>query len=81
MNVRPWIVGAGLGVATGLLVASAMSFVDWRMNSGGIFHNEQGTNWLFVRETWVSWFIPVVLSASAVLAPLVAWRARRGRQC
>lgn len=80
MSGRPWITGACLGIAAGVLVASAMSFVDWRINPGGVFRDEQGTRWLIVGETWLSWFVPVALAAAAMLAPLVTFLSRRRRR-
>jgi hypothetical protein len=80
MKGRAWIAGACLGIAVGALVASAMSFVDWRINPGGVFQGARGTNWLFVSETWLSWFVPVALAAAALLAPLLAFLSRRRRR-
>ena len=80
MSGRPWITGACLGIAAGVLVASTMSFVDWRINPGGVFRDEQGTRWLIVGETWLSWFVPVALAAAAMLVPLVTFLSRRRRR-
>ena len=39
------------------LLASLMSFLDWRANPAGLFHGEQGTNWSVVGETaWTWWW-------------------------
>jgi hypothetical protein len=62
--------------AVAALVASTMSFLDWRLNPGGIFHGERGTSWPVVWETWVSWFVPVFLLAGASAIPLLLWRSR-----
>ena len=68
------------GVALGLFVASLMTFLDWRENPSGIFHGDNGTNWVFVRETFSSWFSPVAVPASIFALSgvfLFAWAKRR----
>ncbi len=65
MRIRSWVFGAIAGVLAGLIVAGSMTFVDWRLNPSGMFHNEQGTNWTIVSETALSWFWPVALLAFA----------------
>ena len=52
-----------------------MTWSDWRLNPGGIFHGASGTNWSFVFETAISWFVPaipaaVILSAAALFLVL-----------
>jgi hypothetical protein len=73
-----WTCAVLASTSLGLLVASAMSFLDWRLNPGGIFHSETGTNWHVVWETWLSWFIPVFFLVGAVTLPVLFWRSRRG---
>ena len=58
------IVGIGCGI--GFAVASTMAFLDWRLNPAGIYHSDAGTNWVFVWDTWFSWFWPVASMAAAV---------------
>ena len=60
----------------GLVVALAMSYVDWRHNPQGIFHSELGTNWNIVFETAVSWFVPVALFTSVLSIAVLAWISR-----
>lgn len=43
------------------VLGAAFAGVDWYGNPGGIFRTEAGTNWNFVYDTWVSWFIPSIL--------------------
>ena len=60
MKTKNWITGLLGGLALGLVVASIMTWLDWRLNPGGIFFSrEQGTHWPVVWETWSSWFWPV----------------------
>jgi len=69
VNRKNWIVGVAIGVFVGLVVAFIMTFLDWRLNPGGIFHNAQGTNWTVVADTAISWFAPmsIIVSATALL--------------
>ncbi len=67
-----------IGIALGIIVATIMTTLDWRLNPSGIFHNEQGTHWEVVFETAFSWFLPVTMAASAATAILLFlfWRAK-----
>ena len=68
------------GVTLGFFVASLMTFLDWRENPGGIFHGDHGTNWVFVRDTFSSWFSPVAVPASIFALSgvlLFAWAKSR----
>ncbi len=76
MKRRSWILGALIGIAVGLVVAFAMSYVDWRHNPQGIFHNELGTNWDILLETAVSWFVPVALLAAVLSIAVLSWLSR-----
>ena len=47
-----------MGEGVGLVVAVAMSYVDWQQNPQGIFHNELGTNWgNAVKSGWVRQYL------------------------
>ena len=48
------------------LLASLMSFLDWRANPAGLFHGEQGTNWSVVGETAWTWWWPSALVLSLI---------------
>ena len=65
------------GFAVGFTVAAIMTFLDWRTNPGGIFHSADGTNWRFVAETAISWFIPTAAIVGALSALRFFIRSRR----
>ena len=73
------------GVAAGAAVSLAITIIvvvwEWLENPGGIFHNEDGTNWGFVLDTAVSWFVPTFIHV-AVIASIVhlVWSAIRRRR-
>ena len=60
MKSKIWLSGVALGVVASLVLALVMTYADWRLNPGGIFHGEEGTNWVIVRETIISWFVPTI---------------------
>jgi phosphate/sulfate permease len=62
-RTRVWLSGLGLGLLASAVLAMVMTFIDWRRNPGGIFRNEQGTDWGIVVETLFSWFIPTIPAA------------------
>jgi hypothetical protein len=68
MNPGKWGLGAGLGMAVGLVVACVMTYLDWSQNPGNLFYNQGATNWAIIAETAGSWFFPV-----AALAIPVTW--------
>ncbi len=76
MNRRSWILGALIGTSVGLIVALAMSYVDWQHNPQGIFHNELSTNWDIVLDTAISWFVPVALIMSVLSMAVLSWFSR-----
>ncbi len=64
------------GAAVGFVVAALMTFLDWRLNPGGIFHGPRGTDWSIVMETAFSWFAPVSALAVVLALPVAIWNAR-----
>ena len=58
-----------LGAMLSIVVTIAVCIWEWVENPGGIFHNTEGTNWQFVFETAVSWFIPTFVN-TVVIASL-----------
>ena len=77
MSRKSWLLGGLVGTSVGFIVALAMSYVDWRHNPQGIFHDELGTNWDFILETAVSWFVPVALIAFLLSVAFHSWLSRR----
>ena len=83
MHVPIWKLATIIGIVTGLAVAAVMSFLDWRLNPGGIFHDSAGTDWAVVAETAFSWLWPVALImflATAVVLYAIAWIGSSGRK-
>ena len=73
-----------LGPAAGIAIASAVTlFVvawEWLENPGGIFRGEAGTNWGFVYDTAISWFVPTFLPVAVIASALhLAWWLLRKR--
>jgi hypothetical protein len=77
MKTRIWILGLLVGALVGLVVACVMTFLDWRLNPGGIFRDAQGTDWIVVTETAVSWFAPISGLVSVLAILVLLWIARR----
>lgn len=54
-----------LGVLVGLAFAVTWTTIiciwEWVENIPGIFHDENGTNWNFVFDTAISWFLPTFI--------------------
>ncbi len=77
MSQKYWVYAVLLGTTVGFIVASVISFLDWQLNPSGIFHSDLGANWQFVWDTWISWFIPILLVGSAVSVPVLFWLSKR----
>lgn len=76
MHARTLKLAAIVGLTTGLVVSAAITFVDWRLNPAGIFHNDLGTDWSVVSETALSWLGPVIFVsffATAFVLYSIAW--------
>lgn len=54
-----------IGVST--LIAAVATEWDWLENPAGIFHDETGTNWPIVYDTAISWFLPSLMLAFALI--------------
>lgn len=78
LTKKYFILALLFGVAVGLVTASVMTFLDWRLNPGNIFHNSLGMNWSVVSETMRSWFAPTFVLAILLALPTAFWFSRRG---
>ena len=73
------------GIATGAVMSFAVTLIvvvwEWLENPGGIFHNKNETNWGFVIDTAISWFVPTFIHF-AVIASIghLLWSAIRKRR-
>ena len=67
--MRSLLYGCKLGLVVAGLLTLVVTYWDWFANPGGIFHSSAGTNWPFVAETALSWFLPTwaLVSAAAVV--------------
>ncbi|PKG72828.1 hypothetical protein CXF83_02740 [Shewanella sp. Choline-02u-19] len=60
-----------LGLLVGLSVSSVVTLIIvlWERleNPNGIFYNDGGTNWQFIFDTAISWFVPIFVYVSLVV--------------
>ena len=61
-HARVWLRSTAAAIAAGVLVASVMSYRDWRLNPGDVFRGPDGTDWGVVWDTFASWMWPVALA-------------------
>jgi hypothetical protein len=54
------------GLITALILTALVTAWEWIENPGGIFHNDNGTNWSFVYDTAISWFVPTFLNVTLI---------------
>ena len=73
------VMAMGIALAVAFALAAIPTFIDWHINPSGIFHDTGGTHWGFVRETFLSWFFPILLLCAPVAfaGALLLW-LRRG---
>ena len=57
-----------LGTITSFIVTFIITLWEWIENPGSIFHNKNGTNWSFVYDTAISWFIPTFINVTLISA-------------
>ena len=76
-----WWLGLALGAAASSVVTIVVVVWEWLENPGGIFRNELETNWKFIYDTAISWFVPTFIYL-AVIASVVhlAWWIVSGRR-
>ena len=81
MNRTRWLPslkwGAVLGVVMAILVAAPPTWLDWRLNPGGLFHDDSGVHWSVLLDTFFSWAWPVFLLVAAPVSGVHYLRARR----
>lgn len=69
-----WWLGPAVGMAVAALVTVIVVIWEWLENPGGIFRDATGTQWGFVFDTAVSWFVPTVLYTTIIASVLqLAW--------
>ncbi len=56
--IRAWVFGSLVAFFAALALACIFSLWNWLENPSGIFHDENGTRWAFIRDTAESWFLP-----------------------
>ncbi len=80
MLFKRTLIGIACGITIAIAVTSFVTIWEWLENPGGIFRDEEGTNWRFVYDTAISWFVPTLLQATplAVLTCLLWARVRHG---
>ncbi len=76
MKGKYLLLSLAFGAALGAVVAAIMTFMDWRLNPGGIFHGADGSDWSIVLETALSWFGPVFALSTALALGVCYWRSR-----
>jgi N6-adenosine-specific RNA methylase IME4 len=61
-----WLFGPLMGLGFASLAAAIFTVWDWLENPGGIFRDSSGTNWNFVYDTAVSWFVPTFIDVAII---------------
>lgn len=56
------------GFSVAFLLTLIITLWEWLENPSGIFHNQNGTNWRFVFDTSISWFIPTFINVVLIAA-------------
>jgi hypothetical protein len=76
-----------LGPVTGAFVSATVTVIvviwEWIENPGGIFRSELETNWQFISDTAISWFVPTFVYVAVIVSvSQLAWhfvKKYRGR--
>ncbi|WP_019028080.1 hypothetical protein [Colwellia piezophila] len=63
-----WSFGLLIGVIVGMFLTSIIVIWEWMENPSGIFHGVDGTNWHFIYDTAISWFIPTFIYVALIAA-------------
>jgi hypothetical protein len=61
-----WLFGPIMGVIIASTAALIFTVWDWLENPGGIFRDANSTNWNFVYDTAVSWFVPTFITVAII---------------
>ncbi len=61
-----WLFGPIMGILFASLSALIFTVWDWLENPGGIFRDSTGTNWNFVYDTAISWFLPTLIDVTII---------------
>lgn len=65
-----WAFGLFIAIGLALLLSIIFSAWSWAENPGGIFRDSAGTNWNFVYDTAISWFVPTFLNTFIIASLL-----------
>jgi len=57
-----------IGSTSAFILTLIITIWEWIENPSGIFHNENGTNWSFVYDTAISWFVPTFVNVTVISA-------------
>ena len=68
INKHFWLFGLTIGAISASIVTIIITVWEWIENPSGIFHDQNGTNWSFVYDTAISWFVPTFIQVSIISA-------------
>lgn len=63
-----WSFAIVAGFSVSLIVTLIIVTWEWLENPGGIFHGQNGTNWSFIYDTGISWFLPTFANVTLIAA-------------
>lgn len=63
-----WWIGPVAGAFVSATVTVIVVVWEWIENPGGIFRSEIGTNWQFVYDTAISWFVPTLVYVAVIVS-------------
>ena len=63
-----WLFGLTIGAISASIITIIITVWEWIENPSGIFHNQNGSNWSFVYDTAISWFVPTFINISIISA-------------
>ncbi|MEN7343473.1 MAG: hypothetical protein AAAFM81_11040 [Pseudomonadota bacterium] len=66
------------GIVIAVVIAMTVTAFDVYANPGNVFYSDDGVNWTFIIETFVSWFAPLLL-VILPLALFIGWRRAQQR--